>query len=261
MKKLAIIIFTIILLASVTGCSDKVESIEGYWMQENGDTVSFNSDGKAIIDGLSLDYSIYNDNNLSISFLGFAKEYRFNVKNDILTLTDLSSNETWTFYRDEKKQKEIQAKLNQLAAEKIEKQRIQQEAEAQEQAAKEYEKHINSLKARINSIDTEIKDRNEYITVNKNYITEAENQIQRERERINEIENKISTMKYDPDEFVQAEIEIMRGDQEVCHGTIEVHNARIETCNAEIKRHEKAINELQSEKESIVDELNELGEY
>ena len=43
MKKVAILFFITILMFSITACSPEPETIEGYWMQENGDTVSFNS--------------------------------------------------------------------------------------------------------------------------------------------------------------------------------------------------------------------------
>lgn len=261
MKKLAILFFITILMFNITACSPEPETIEGYWMQENGDTVSFNSDGKAIIDGIALDYSIYNENNLSITLLGHAQEYRFNVKNDILTLTDLSNNNVWTFYRDEKKQAEIQENLNQLAAEQAEKERMQQELEAQQQAEENYEKYVDSLKERIDSIDSKVAEKKEYISVNEEYIAEAETQIQYELNRINEIEKEISARQYDTDDFAQADVEIMRGDQEVCYGGIEVCNARIEACNAEIERHKQTISELQIEKENIIAELKDLGEY
>lgn len=110
MRKLIIVLLVMVLIFS--GCSKEQESIEGYWMAENGETISFNSNGKAISDGMSMDYSLYGEDNLSISFWGIASEYRYTVKKDVLTLVDLNKNTTSIFYRDEEKQLEIQEKLN-----------------------------------------------------------------------------------------------------------------------------------------------------
>lgn len=100
-----------LLVIILTGCSLKKESIEGYWMAENGETLSFTADGKVIQDGITANYSIYGENNISFSFLGMATEGKFKIKNDVLTLIDLEDNSTDVFYRNEKKQQKIRQKL------------------------------------------------------------------------------------------------------------------------------------------------------
>lgn len=110
-----IIISLLLIVISLTGCVEDRETIEGYWMSEEGKTISFNSDGEVIRDGLVLDYSIYNENNLSIALSGFAEEYKYVVRNDTLELTNLYDDSTIIFYRDEKKQREIKQKVNQEA--------------------------------------------------------------------------------------------------------------------------------------------------
>ena len=47
---------------------------------------------------MSMDYSLYGEDNLSISFWGMASEYRYTVKNDVLTLIDLSIEISMTPY-------------------------------------------------------------------------------------------------------------------------------------------------------------------
>ena len=261
MKKLYIFILTIALILGLTAYGSEPETIEGYWMAENGETVSFNSDGKAIIDGISLDYSIYNENNLSISFLGFAEEYRFDIEKDVLTLTNLSNNSVMTYYRDEDKQTEIKENLNKIAAEQTEQERIQQELEAQAQAQEDYEKYVTKLKNRIESIDKEIPRIQEYITNNEGYIADSNQNIQNELNTINELENEIAQLQYSTEETAQGDIEYLRGTQEYHYGNIEYYNGEIEYYNNEISNYKKDIADLETEKEEIIKELKELGEY
>ena len=261
MKRIYIFAVVIALILGLTACGSEPETIEGFWMAENGETISFNSNGKAIIDSISLDYSIYGENNLSISFWGFAEEYRFSIEKDVLTLTDLSNNTHMTYYRDEGKQAEIQERLNEIAAEQAEQKRIQQELEAQAQAQEDYEKYVKSLKNRIDSINTEISWTYEYISDNESYIADDEEYIQEEYNTINELENEISELQYSTDELAQGEIEVLREQQEVCYGVIEVHNEQIEAYRERIAEYEQEIADLEAEKEKIIKELKELGEY
>ena len=216
MKKIFIFMISISLLWGLTGCNSEPETIEGYWMAENGDTISFNNDGKAIIDGIALDYSVYNENNLSISFLGLAEEFRFDIEKDVLTLTELSSNSTMTYYRDENKQGEIIDNLNKMA---IEQEEMQQELKAQE----DYEKYVADLKDEIKSIDKEIPRIRGYISDNEGYIDESKGHIQGEKNSISELEKEISQLQYSTDETAQGDIEYLRGSQEYHYGNIEYY--------------------------------------
>ena len=174
MKRISIFATIVALTLSLTACNSEPETIEGYWMSENGETISFNSDGKAIVDGISLDYSIYNENNLSIFFLGFAEEYRFDIEEDVLTLTDLSSNSIVTYYRDEEKQKEIKENCDKIAAEQAEYERIQQQLEAETQAQKDYEEYVHSKKSRLDSIDSKIAENEGWIIEVQNWIADID---------------------------------------------------------------------------------------
>lgn len=261
MKKIYTFIAIIVLILGLTACSSEPETIEGYWMAENGETISFNSDGKAIIDGISLSYSVYNENNLSISFLGFAEEYRFDLEKDILTLTDLSSNSKIVYYRDEDKQAEIQENLNKIKEERAEQERLQQELEAQAQAQKDYEQYVTKLKKRIESIDTEIPRIQGYISDSEGYIAESNQNIQEELDTIAELETEIAQLQYSAEETAQGDIEYLRGDQEYHYGNIEYYNGEIDYYNNEIARYQQEIAELEAEKEEIINELTELGEY
>ncbi len=155
MKKF-IIAFFLITVICLSGCTGNKETIEGYWMAENGDTISFNSNGKAISDGMTMDYSLYGEDNLSISFWGMASEYRYTVKNDVLTLVDLSKNATSIFYRDAEKQKEIQKKLNEIKTEQQRQEQIEKEKE-------EHEKYIKSLQSDISYIELQISTQQDFI--------------------------------------------------------------------------------------------------
>lgn len=261
MKKIYTFIAIIVLVLGLTACSSELESIEGYWMAENGETISFNSDGKVIIDGISLSYSVYNENNLSISFWGFAEEYRFNLEKDILTLTDLSSNSKIVYYRDEDKQTEIQENLNKIREERAEQERLQQELHVQAQVQKDYEQYITKLKNRIESIDKEIPRIQGYISDNEGYIAESNQDIQEELDTIAELETEIAQLQHSTEEIAQGDIEYLRGTQEYHYGNIEYYNGKIDYYNNKITWYQQEITELEAEKEEIITELTKLGEY
>ena len=155
MKRVITLVFLLIVIC-LAGCAENKETIEGYWMSESGETISFNSNGKAISDGMSMDYSLYGEDNLSISFWGMASEYRYTVKNDVLTLVDLSKNATSIFYRDEEKQKEIQKRLDEIKTEQQRQEEIEKEKE-------EHEKYIKSLQSDISYIELQISTQQDFI--------------------------------------------------------------------------------------------------
>lgn len=238
----------------LSGCTKEQETIEGYWMSENGETISFNSNGKAISDGISMDYSLYGKDNLSISFWGMASEYRYTVKNDVLTLIDLKKNATSIFYRDEEKQQEIQTRLNQIKVEKEKQEKLAQEK-------KEYAEYVNKLKNRLESIDSTISYRTNDMSNKEERIIELENDIQDEYNEIAEYEKRITELEKSTSPTKSGDIGVLRGSQEVCYGTIETRNVSINTCKSDIDRYKKEIKELEKEKEDIITKLKELGEY
>ena len=252
MRKLIIGLLMMVLILS--GCAKEQETIEGYWMAENGETISFNSNGKAISDGMSMDYSLYGEDNLSISFWCMASEYRYTVKNDILTLIDLKENTTSILYRNEEKQQEIQTNLNRIKAEKEKQEKLAQEK-------KDYEDYINGLKNRVVEIDNAISDIKGYIDSDNKHIAENQTDIQNEKDEISEIEKEISQLQYSAEETAAGDIEYLRGEQEFHSGNIEYHNGEIEYYNSEITKYKNKITEYEKEKEEIIKELKNLGEY
>lgn len=228
-KKLLLIF---ILCFCFTACSSEYKSIEGYWMAENGDTISFNSDGKAIIEGISYDYSIYDGNNLSISLWGFAQEYKFTIDKDVLTLTKAGSNSTQLFYKNEGKQAEIQENLNQIAANQEEQERIQQKNEQAQKEQKEYEKYISSLESRIDTIDSKIAEDQAWIVEIESWITE--------------IDSNIAGLQQSDDMLADSQIDNLKDQQSrLCEDISEL---------------QQEITDLETEKEEIVKTLTELGE-
>lgn len=108
-------VVTILLIClTLTACTSKNTSIEGYWMAENGDTITFNANDEAIIDNISLNYSVFDNNKLTITKLGIAKEYSFSISKDCLTLKDLDTSTSQTYYKDEKKQEQIKQAIEEI---------------------------------------------------------------------------------------------------------------------------------------------------
>ena len=247
MKRVLVFIISVTLLLNLAACVSKPTTIEGYWMAENGDTISFTADGRAIINGLSLTYSIYDGNNLSISVLGLAEEYRFDLQNDVLTLTDLSNNNFTIYYKDEDKQAEIQKHL--------------QELEAFTQAQEAYDKQIQSLNDRIVTIDKEITWLYNFISDNEEYIADNEEYIQEEHNTIAELENAICELQDSTDILAQGEIDILRVQQQICYGIIDMYSNQITTYTQQINQYKQDIAAFEAEKETIIKQLKGLGAY
>lgn len=241
------ILLVLLLCFSLTSCSLAPQAIEGFWMAENGDTISFNSDGKAIIDGLSHDYSVYDKNCLSISFWDFAEEYRFELGTDTLTLIDLSNGSTQTFYRDIEKQAEIQENLKLLAA--------------QEQATQEYEEYVKSLKNHLFSVESSISYNLGCINDREEWIADLEVLIQEESYYLEEIKSEITELQKNSEESSDEKIDLLQEKQTLAHEKIDRYKENIETYQNEIDQCYRENATLETEKEKLIKELQDLGEY
>lgn len=172
------VIVVFLLCITLTACSSSPNDLEGFWMADNGDTIAFDTNGKAIIDGISLDYSIFDKTYISFSLQNSASHYKFELNDGILILTDPSNGSTQKFYNDESQQKEIRERLAQIEAERAEMERKEEEAQqqaiAQEQAQREYENYVYSLYNEVSCIDNDIADRYQWIENNEYFIETAE---------------------------------------------------------------------------------------
>lgn len=119
--------FIIILVFVLTGCNQNSELagdvLEGHWMDENGNTITFIGDGSVMWYGSSYSYAIYDTDKVIIrnqdTQIG---NYSFNVKSEVLELKDLDLNITKELYGSESKQEKIlkdiqEAELAQMEAE------------------------------------------------------------------------------------------------------------------------------------------------
>lgn len=131
MKKVSFkVLFLMLILAfTLAGCGGSTSTVtedvlEGYWMDEIGNTLTFTGDGSVMWYGESYTYTIYDTDKVIIKDgeieIG---NYSFAVKKEVLELEDLKWKLTSTFFGSEKKQAEI---LNSLKEE----QEAQMEADA-----------------------------------------------------------------------------------------------------------------------------------
>ncbi|MBP3580448.1 MAG: hypothetical protein J6K12_04295 [Clostridia bacterium] len=271
MKRISMLFLLLIVI--MTGCdSTKVvtntntanttnsqEAIEGYWMSEEGNTLSFDSKGQAISNGMTMDYSIYADYNLSLSLLGVASEYRYSIENDVLTLVDLKENTTSIYYRNTEKQQEIQKKLKNDQEERERKEKLAEEK-------RENEQYISELKSKIADIDNEIFDKYTIIDGFKINIKEYERQIQELTTLLSEYENELYRLQNSPEDFadkaddyvwrqtldLKQYIENIPRNIQNCKDGIKIYNGKISEYNEEIKK-------LETEKQELVNELESLN--
>lgn len=226
------------------------ETVEGYWMSEYGETISFDSNGQAISDGMTMSYSIYGENYLSISSWGTATEYRYSVNDDVLTLVELKNNIKSIYYRNIQKQNEIQKNLEEA----------QKEKERQEQIAEEkrfYEQSINELRSKITEIDNEIYNKNIKLDAAKRQVLNSEKSVQECRTRKEELERTISELE---NSNKQGEVGYYKEELKECSAFLNDHeyalnffNTRVSDCNVEIAK-------LEAEKEEISKEIEALQE-
>ena len=121
MKKIFLLPFLIVLLC-LTGCSSDKNPLEGYWIADIGDSLAFTSETEVVIDNEIIgEYSIYDDNKLLIKVDALVAEIplsaEFSVAHDTLTLRELNSNNTFTYFSEKKL--EEQRKLQEEKIEKI----------------------------------------------------------------------------------------------------------------------------------------------
>ena len=239
-------------ITAFSGNSANEETIEGYWMAESGETISFNSNSKAIIDGVAMDYSIYGQNNLSISFLGIASEYRYIINNDVLKLQDLNKGSTSVYYRNESVQQEIIKKLNSEKAEREKKEQIDKEKQ-------EFEKYINNLKHNIELNNNEISEKKKRIEDYKKEINEYNKNINDENAEIKKIENEIAQLQQNTSETTEDDILVLKDSQTFHLDNINFYNEQIKYYSDLIKECEEKITNLESENAQNTSKLKELG--
>lgn len=136
------VLISVVVLLLLTGCGNKktpVEDVlEGHWMDENGDTITFIGDGSVMWYGSSYSYTIYDTNKVMIKNQDAqVGNYSFSVKSEVLELKDLDLNFTKTLYGNEDKQERIlkelrEAELALLEAEMKEEQEYYEAIEAYE---------------------------------------------------------------------------------------------------------------------------------
>lgn len=136
MKKVCVLLLAFLLL---TGCGEK-NQLEGFWMSEDGETLTFAMDGQALLNGNAICYSVFDEDKILLSHptAGAFYEAQFTIKNGVLTIVQLGTGVTSVYYSNENKQNEIMAAIS---LEQAEIQKQEEEAERQ----KEYEEHVQYL--------------------------------------------------------------------------------------------------------------------
>ena len=105
MKKF--VALSVLVLIILVGCKAKenyAENIVGYWMDGDGNTVSFTGD-TCTIDDEVFNYKVYDNDRLQLSNKDYNREYivSFDKDNNLsLISADMSSTNTYTKYRKTK---------------------------------------------------------------------------------------------------------------------------------------------------------------
>ncbi|MGN0134564.1 MAG: hypothetical protein ACI4AO_07540 [Anaerotignum sp.] len=221
-------IFLVLSLSlALTSCASPEEKLEGFWLAENGSSLSFNNSEKIVIqDGIACDYSIFDENKLSVSFLGFTETYEFNISSDTLTITSLTDYSTYTYYKGSKKQAQIRENLNKIDEEENLRAEI-------EQSEKEYNDYIDSLKTDLKKLDSKIQNNYDWIASEEEWIANLDE----------DIADVYESNYPDANDLAASYIEQQKQSY------------------TNITQYEQEIVDLEAEKAEIISTLTELGEY
>lgn len=113
MKKCHLLIVSLILLiVFLSSCGAKESGIEGYWISGDGKySVSFDDEKTVVVDGKYIgEYKIYKQGNIAINVdtatfdevLDIVMSAEYSINDGILTIKNLDTSETYTFYTEEK---------------------------------------------------------------------------------------------------------------------------------------------------------------
>lgn len=154
MRKQILFLLLIISMLSFSSCSNNQSNqtnLEGYWLDEYGNSISFDGDSQVVADNQSGIYKIYDKDKMTMDFDGYVVDFSFSIdlSTDTLIIDELESGNHYVYYGDEKKQSEIQNALR-IA--------VQEQAEYEAQLAEEQEKanRIDALEKQISDIDKKI---------------------------------------------------------------------------------------------------------
>lgn len=248
LKKIFIFFFLMFILSSCNQSKVQKNALEGYWMDEHGSTVSFVTDTLAIVGNVSVEYHTYGDNFMTILYPYEAVEYKYEIQADVLKLIDQRDNTLYTFYGDEKTQIEIKKRIEQWSKEQAE----------YEQEQLEYQTYVETLKTALSSIRNEILNLQKDVEYNNGWILDAETWIQDELVFIEEIDAEIADLRYAGNDERILQLEENR---ELHCDNMERYKADIHEKKTEIELYIEKIQELSSQENAIVEELNNLGEY
>lgn len=204
MRKILLLLLTFSVL--LIGCSSKKEKLEGYWMSDDGETITFLESGEIMIDGITCKYSL-DDNKLLLVFLGSNKEFKYEIKQNKLYITDLENNTTTCYYKDKNKQKEIkkQVAINKKIDEcsdkiKDAKNDIQDNKDTIEYYKQDNENRKKSCKEAIEfGDDKEYQEnlRDDFIKANNEKIENLKEENKKLEEQINDYQTEIDNLKSD----------------------------------------------------------------
>lgn len=234
----------LMLMFIATACASDAESIEGYWMAEDGETISFDANGGAIVEDILLDYVIYGENNLVLSLWGFATEYSFEIEENTLSLTELETNVTKVYYRDEATQTKIRENLKLIA-----------EVQAEQQKEAEY---VEKLRDTIRKIDSEIWSLESWIEREEVRISDTHEYVASERDTISEIEGEIAELQREFGQTDSDKLEQLREQQEQHYERIELYIQDIADAEDEIIQYRKNVEELKAHREDVLKELEKV---
>lgn len=233
-NKLLYIITVFLSCVLLSSCSNSTNDIIGYWMDGNGNTLSFSDEENCAVNGSGYQYKIYDDNHIQlIDPLKNVNELVFKIDSGYLYIKNVESEDYAKYTKNEDEQKEIINRIKEAKA------AAEEEAEKQEQ--------IDSIQSKIDKYNRLINDANRRIEINEDDIESWKEDIQ---DAIDTCEE------YRADGYEMEEYEWQRDEM------IDVYNEQIKSCedniaeiNAEIAEYENEIEKLNEELKILEDSV------
>ncbi len=190
-------LFLVLLLIVFSACGSKKNVLEGYWMAENGETLSFNSEGRVVVNDTVYDYAIFDGDKVTIShsLWGLLINAQYEVNDEILTLKDMRDGTVFVFYGEKKQQERITDSLLKQEQEIINR-KAEEERREQEQAERaKYEQYITSLWNELRILEEQIENNKTRIDELQDMLNECENEIESNRKNGDLAEDKIDRLR------------------------------------------------------------------
>lgn len=279
-RRLLFVSLLLVFIIACSGCSseNKEASLEGYWLDENGYSLTFDANGQVFVvengEKFSGTYNIYDEDKVSILLSSFIftdhSNFQFKIKSNVLTLTELDEGSIWTYYGDEKKQNEIREQVALRAEEAAKQEQARQNVEGYYERLDYLQSEIENAASTMQTCQTNIAAYTEKINDDSNAINNSSARISEYTQTLSGYKRQLSQLSTDSDEYydlessiygLQSDIDYENSEIAYFQQEIEYYKSEIESAKQKYAEAESYQKELESELASYDNSNEDLTNY